>query len=65
MIFIGRSGIENPAAKSVVQDLIRAGANVKVIRGDISNAEVTTSAVRAADTSIGGVIQAAMALKVE
>ena len=64
-IFIGRSGTENPAAKSLVQDLELAGANVKVIKGDIYNADVTASAVKAADTSIGGVIQAAMSLKVQ
>ena len=64
-LFIGRSGTEKPAAKSLIRDLELAGANVKVIQGDICNAEVTALAVKAANTSIGGVIQAAMNLKVE
>lgn len=37
---------------------------MKVIRGDICDAEVAALAVEEADTSIGGVVQAAMSLRV-
>lgn len=63
-MFIGRSGTDRPAAKILVEELAHAGANVKVIRGDVCNVDTIRKAVGEVDTSIGGVIQAAMNLKV-
>ena len=62
--FLGRSGTDKVAAKLLVEDLIRAGANVKVTRGDVCNPDAVATAVKDAGTTIGGVIQAAMSLKV-
>ena len=62
--FLGRSGTDRPAAKLLVEDLIRAGANVKVTRGDVCNPNAVATAVEEAGTPIGGVVQAAMGLKV-
>ena len=62
-VFVSRSGLAKAVAKALVEDLMRAGANVKVVAGAISNAEIAASAVKATVTSIGGVIQAAMSLK--
>lgn len=63
-LFMGRSGADRPAAKRLVEELARAGAKVKVVRGDVCNADATAAAVRETDKTIGGVIQAAMTLKV-
>ena len=62
--FLGRSGTSKLAAKLSVEDLVRAGANVKVTRGDVCNPDLVATAVKEAGTTIGGVIQAAMSLKV-
>ncbi|KAJ5100496.1 Acyl transferase/acyl hydrolase/lysophospholipase [Penicillium angulare] len=61
-IFMGRSGVDKPEAKDLVDELISQGAHVTVIRGNVSNYEDVERAVDAADCPIGGVIQAAMAL---
>ncbi|KAL9081847.1 MAG: hypothetical protein Q9159_006968 [Coniocarpon cinnabarinum] len=63
-IFLSRSGIEKPAAKSFVQDLQAKGAAVDIIQGDVSNSDDVEKAVKAAldRAPIGGVIQAAMGL---
>lgn len=63
-MFMGRSGTDRLAAKLLVEELTRAGANVRVIRGDVCNADAITAATRKTDVTIGGVIQAAMSLKV-
>ncbi|KAL1869060.1 putative secondary metabolism biosynthetic enzyme [Paecilomyces lecythidis] len=56
-------GQSNIRAKDLVDDLQDHGANVKVVRGDVSKYGDVECAVRAAQGPIGGVIQAAMALK--
>ncbi|KAL9053327.1 MAG: hypothetical protein Q9162_004827 [Coniocarpon cinnabarinum] len=63
-IFLSRSGIEKPAAKSFVHDLQAKGATVDIIQGDVSNSDDVEKAVKAAmhRAPIGGVIQAAMGL---
>ena len=61
-VFLGRSGLDKPAAKYVVDDLRDQGAIVEVIRGDVGNYEDVERAIQAAKTSIGGVVQAAMGL---
>lgn len=62
---MGRSGTDRLAAKLLVEELARAGANVKVARGDVCDADAISQAVGNADMTIGGVIQAAMNLKVK
>ncbi|KAL8737201.1 MAG: hypothetical protein Q9181_001927 [Wetmoreana brouardii] len=62
-IFIGRSGTDKKAASLLIDGLERAGARVKVIRGDVGNPDVAAAAVKGAESPIGGVIQAAMSLK--
>lgn len=62
--FLGRSGIDKPAARSLVEDLEASGAQCEVVRGDVCSAAdveaVTTAA--AGMGPIGGVVQAAMGL---
>ncbi|KAL4993011.1 hypothetical protein BDV10DRAFT_190367 [Aspergillus recurvatus] len=62
--FLGRSGLDKPAARELVQDLEALGAECRAIRGDVCHApdvDAVTSA--AADMGpIGGVVQAAMGL---
>ncbi|KAL3450556.1 hypothetical protein BJX65DRAFT_316007 [Aspergillus insuetus] len=62
--FLGRSGIDKPAARSLVEDLQASGAECSVVRGDVCNAEDVEAVVTAAAQmgSIGGVVQAAMGL---
>ncbi|KAL1863753.1 putative secondary metabolism biosynthetic enzyme [Paecilomyces lecythidis] len=62
-VFLSRSALDRPQAKDLVDDLQDHGANVKVVRGDVSKYGDVECAVRAAQGPIGGVIQAAMALK--
>lgn len=62
--FLGRSGIDKAAARNLVQDLERLGAECVVVRGDVCRAadvEAVTAAA-AALGPIGGVVQAAMGL---
>ncbi|KAI9154978.1 Highly reducing polyketide synthase virA [Paramyrothecium foliicola] len=63
-VFMGRSGCDKPAAARLVSSLQTAGANVTVVRGDVSTAAHVTEAVAAclAVGPIGGVVQAAMGL---
>ncbi|KAI0147403.1 reducing type I polyketide synthase 10 [Xylariaceae sp. FL1272] len=62
--FLGRSGTDKPAARSLVEDLEAAGAKCEVVRGDVcSPADVESVTAAAASLGqIGGVIQAAMGL---
>ena len=60
---MGRSGADGRTARLLIEDLIRAGANVKVTRGDVCDTDAVTSAIRDVDKPIGGVIQAVMSLK--
>ncbi|KAE8163750.1 hypothetical protein BDV40DRAFT_299096 [Aspergillus tamarii] len=61
-IFLGRSGLQKPAAKRLVNELEEGGAQCNVIKGDITNYTDVHRAVAAASTPLGGVIQAAMGL---
>lgn len=63
-VFLGRSGADKPAARSLVEDLERASAHVTVVRGDICIEEDVQAAVDAAVHigALGGVVQAAMGL---
>ncbi|KAK6502749.1 hypothetical protein TWF481_007796 [Arthrobotrys musiformis] len=61
-IFLGRSGLDKEAARRLVEDLTLLGAECKVVRGDVVSATDVQKMVSAADTPIGGVVQAAMGL---
>ncbi|RAK98996.1 type I polyketide synthase [Aspergillus ibericus CBS 121593] len=61
-VFLGRSGMDKPSARRLIDDLIQHGAQCQVIRGDVCNPTDVESAVAAVDGLIGGVIQAAMGL---
>ncbi|KAJ5715138.1 Acyl transferase/acyl hydrolase/lysophospholipase [Penicillium malachiteum] len=61
-IFMGRSGSDRPEARNIVNDLRAQGADVTIIRGDLCRYEDVERAMEAAESPIGGVIQAAMAL---
>ena len=61
-IFLGRSGLAKPAAKALVNDLRKQGANVEVVCGDVGKHEDVERAMKFAILPIGGVIQAAMGL---
>ena len=61
--FMGRSGTDRRTAKLLIEDLIRAGAIVKVTRGDVCDIDAVTAAIKNVDKPIGGVIQAVMSLK--
>lgn len=65
-VMLGRSGCDKPSARDLVERLIRAHANVTVIRGDVSVASSVVEAVSACTATgrqIGGVVQAAMGLR--
>lgn len=64
-VFLGRSGADKPSAQQLVSRLEKSGANVGVVRGDVSKAADVTAAVSAClaiGRKIGGVVQAAMGL---
>ena len=63
-VFLGRSGCDKPDAQRLVEDMVGAGADVQVIRGNVLETRDVEAAIRASKTSIGGVIQAAMGLGV-
>ena len=63
-VFIGRSGIEKASAKILVDSLRKSGANVVVVKGDVSRLEDVKHTVEQSPSPIGGVIQAAMGLNV-
>ena len=60
--FIGRSGVDRAAVKSLIEDLERCGATVDVVRGDVQDFETVRCAVDRLKLPLGGVVQAAMAL---
>jgi len=62
--FVGRSGIDKPSAAELVNRLRDAGAQVTVVRGDVSNEDHIREAVAACvkEGPVGGVVQAAMGL---
>ncbi|KAL4968488.1 type I polyketide synthase [Aspergillus stella-maris] len=63
--FLSRSGADSTEAATLVEHLQTAGANVQVIRGDVSVREDVERAVKGVDPSvpIRGVIHAAMVLR--
>ncbi|KAI0531882.1 polyketide synthase [Xylaria digitata] len=61
-VFLGRSGLQKPAAKDLVRDLELLGATCKIIQGDVCNRKDVDAAIAAVEGKIGGVVQAAMAL---
>jgi NADP-dependent 3-hydroxy acid dehydrogenase YdfG len=61
-IFLGRSGTTKSEARQLVDDLIAAGANVEVVRGDVANYADVEAAFAVSTSPIGGVVQAAMGL---
>lgn len=63
-VFLGRSGKDKIPARRLIDDLESSGADCKVIRGDVCNMADVQKAIDAADSRIGGVIQAAMGLNV-
>ncbi|KAI8963504.1 polyketide synthase [Daldinia sp. FL1419] len=64
-VFLGRSGTDKPDAKNFVSLLENSGADVRVVRGDVSNladVKVAVEACCAMGAAVGGVVQAAMGL---
>ena len=61
-IFLGRSGMKKPAARSLVEGLRHEGADVDVVRGNVSTVQCVFNAILGSKRSIGGIVQAAMAL---
>ncbi|KAI0021210.1 polyketide synthase [Xylariomycetidae sp. FL0641] len=61
-VYLGRSGLEKPEAQTLVDDLLNQGAQVEVIRGDVSLYNDVEKAVQSAPFPIGGVVHAAMGL---
>lgn len=64
LVFLGRSGASTPAAQEAIEIFCQMGANVKVIKADVTKLSEVQSAVARVDTSIKGVIHAAMNLDV-
>lgn len=65
-VFLGRSGCDKPDAQKLVSRLQGTGANVVVVRGDVSVASDVRTAVQACEATgkrLGGVVQAAMGLR--
>ena len=61
-LFMGRSGLDREPARKLVEELTSSGAEVEVVRGDVTCAEDVEKTVKASKTPIGGVVQAAMGL---
>lgn len=63
-VFLGRSGCDKQEAQELVNGLRTFGAEVTVVRGDVSDASDVRKAVEACKTHgpIGGVVHAAMGL---
>jgi NAD(P)-dependent dehydrogenase (short-subunit alcohol dehydrogenase family) len=62
--FMGRSGADKPAARTLVLELEKAGANVQVVRGDVQDFGTVLKAIKDLPRKLGGVVQAAMGLGV-
>ncbi|KAL1971037.1 hypothetical protein VTN77DRAFT_2871 [Rasamsonia byssochlamydoides] len=61
-VFLGRSALDKPMARDLVNDLRKQGADIQVVRGDVGKYEDVERAIQAATCPIGGVVQAAMGL---
>lgn len=62
--FLSRSGATRSAAKQQLEDLKRAGVEVQVLQGDVASLSDVEKAFSLVRHPIGGVIHAAMDLKV-
>lgn len=64
--FLSRNGVRghSSAASELVADLRKAGAEVKVVQGDVAALPDVERAVQMISRPLGGVVQAAMGLKV-
>ena len=62
--FFGRSGLENEAARNLVEDLRNGGAVVEVVKGSVTNLSDISKAISEVACPIGGTIHAAMGLDV-
>lgn len=63
-VFMGRSGADRENAQMLVDELRTSGADVQVVRGDVSSFPDVKRAVAEVEGKIGGVVQAAMGLSV-
>ncbi|MCJ1246453.1 hypothetical protein MMC30_003660 [Trapelia coarctata] len=61
-VFLGRSGTDRTPARSLVESLQEAGAQVTVIRGNVSFFADVKRAIDQIQDPLGGIIQAAMGL---
>ncbi|OTA96139.1 hypothetical protein M434DRAFT_28226 [Hypoxylon sp. CO27-5] len=61
-VFLGRSGLKKPEAKMLVDDLVKQGAHVEVVQGDVSKYDDVEKTIEQAPFPVGGVIHAAMGL---
>jgi NADP-dependent 3-hydroxy acid dehydrogenase YdfG len=63
-VFLGRTGLEKPAARRLIEELEREGAHCTVITSDVIKYSDVDRAVQAAGAIVplGGVVQAAMGL---
>lgn len=64
LLFLNRSGTEKKSAMRLVEDLQEAGADVKIVRGDVSSLPEVKGAMSQISGPIGGVVHAAMSLDV-
>ena len=62
LVFLGRSGLKKPEARSLVNELSKRGAQIEVVQGDVANYEDVDRVIQQAPLPIGGVIHAAMGL---
>ncbi|KAI0402748.1 polyketide synthase-like protein [Xylaria palmicola] len=64
-VFLQRSGCEKPGAQEFVDDLRQAGAQLTVVKGDVTNFNDVAASIKACKDlggPLGGVVQAAMGL---
>lgn len=61
-VFLHRTGLGKPAARTFIEYLSNKGATAEVVRADVGNYEDVELAIRQAKLPIGGVIQGAMVL---
>ena len=61
--FLRRSGSDKEAAATLVMDLEKVGASVRVVRGDVSVLSDVQRSVTFLEKPLGGVVQAAMSLQ--
>ena len=63
-VFLSRTGVDKPAAKSLVEDLEAAGVHVIVSRASVTEFSDVVGTIAQIQGSIGGVVHAAMGLDV-